>query len=206
MAAAIPTFPVPPTPPRETRPRHPPNFYCELPPTALPTDLHSEFFPGDELAYKNILKGPSTLPGAGTGAFAKVAHRKNKLLAKYHGGPALSVETVESISYRSLYAYSNKKHNVAVDPVDEYTGEITCLAAYINDPLDSHDVNAEFTVQEGIVYIKSICHIPRHSEIFLYYARDYWTNEEIPPSLRETALAFYDSPLGPKTLDADGIG
>jgi hypothetical protein len=55
-----------------------------------------------------------------------------------------------------------------------------CLAAFINDPLSAAEVNAEFQVIDGAVHVVTICPIPKHTEVFLYYDSNYWTNEYIP--------------------------
>jgi SET domain-containing protein len=146
------------------------------------------------------------LADAGTGAFARKHIRANTVLAEYHGGPQVTIEQVEASDYRSLYAYTNHTHNLAIDPIDQATGQPTCLAAYINDPLDAGEANTEFRVVNDRVVVVALTDITPKSELFLYYGADYWTDPSHPSPLRERAKRFYDSPAGPRSVERSGVG
>jgi hypothetical protein len=119
--------------------------------------------------------GPSTIRDAGEGAFAKKNLKKGKRIAKYHGGPRLTVRRAKSSQYQS-YAFTDDDANIAIDPIDEFTHRKTCLAAYINDPLDGSPDNAEFQVIGDEVFVVTKAPIPRNHEVLMNYTAGYWTS------------------------------
>jgi hypothetical protein len=190
-----------------SRPRPPPGHFTEEP--TSPTPHHS--FPNpshlrlppeyhhDTPATQHLLLGPSTLPGAGTGAFASHDLRPNTIIAHYHGGPTVTPADVLAPQYITDYAFMDTRTNIAIDAYDYHAARPSCLAAFLNDPLDPPSVNVRMRVRRGIatkptrVELVTTRAIPRHAELFVEYGQAYWLDPRRPLHLIERARIAYSS-------------
>ena len=109
-------------------------------------------------------------------------------------------------SYKSHYAYSSRNPDIAIDPVDPATGKLTCLAAFINDPLLLHEPNVQFSHRGNRVYIRALQGIRPHEELFINYGADYWQDASQPSHLRHQAHTYYEREVATAASPRRGIG
>jgi hypothetical protein len=139
---------------------------------------------------KELAADDSTIPGAGKGIFALRKYSKGDVICEYTGREVPLVE-VKSPNFHTTVAYQISS-KMCIVPQDIGSDVITCLGAYINDPLDRATDNCELTTRAGKAFVVATQNIQLFQELFLPYGPDYWNDPQWPPSLIAAVKRRYD--------------
>ena len=77
------------------------------------------------------------------------------LISEYTGGEHLTWRQITDPTYKSDYAFADKRTNVARDAFDPVLQRVTCAAGYANDPLTKDAANCELITLNGNVFLRS---------------------------------------------------
>jgi hypothetical protein len=165
-----------------------------------PTSLKA-ILPNDKPSTKYILVGPSLLPNAGLGAFAKRNIPAQHTIGKYHGGNKVTPAQVSADTYHSDYVLVSTAHGIAIDPYSHLTRKPLCLTAYINDALHPAKWNTKFLTRNNEVTIVTTRAVHQYEELYIPYTPSYWRHRTTPKDLLNQAEHGYSLPP-PKKLPA----
>lgn len=135
------------------------------------------------LLEKFLFVRKSTLPGAGKGLFTKVPIKKGARIVEYKGEIMTWKEAEKMPDWRNGYVfYFNLKH------VIDAWKTTKSVAHFANDAAGIIRVkglknNSEYTTKGKHCYITASTDIPKGSEIFVEYGKEYW--QAIRYNLRE---------------------
>jgi hypothetical protein len=132
----------------------------------------------------------STIPGAGKGIFALRKYSKGDIICEYTGRE-VPLEEVKSPEFLTTVAYQISS-TMCIVPQEIGSDVITCLGAYINDPLDQTRDNCELTTRAGKALIVATQNIQLFQELFLPYGPDYWNDPQWPSPLIAAVKRRYD--------------
>jgi SET domain-containing protein len=124
-------------------------------------------FLGDKLKVKK-----STLEGAGKGLFTTVDIPKGTRIVEYKGEVMTWKEARKDVDNGYIFFISNQRVINAANNAEE-------LGRYANDASGLTRVkgitnNAEYVIEKGRAYIDAKKDIPKGSEIFVSYSKEYW--------------------------------
>jgi Proteins containing SET domain len=124
-------------------------------------------FLADKLRVKK-----STLEGAGKGLFTTVDIPKGTRIVEYRGQVMTWKEASKDVDNGYIFFISNKRVINAKDNAEE-------LGRYANDATGLTRIkgitnNAEYVIEKGKAFIDAKKDIPKGSEIFVSYSKEYW--------------------------------
>ena len=126
-----------------------------------------------ELLDHHLVIKKSTLPNAGKGLFTKIFIPKGAFIVEYKGKVSSwkDAEPKEGFNGYIYYINRNKVIDAMHDP--------SAIARYANDAKGLSKVkglanNAEYVELEDRVFIVAKKDIPKGSEIFVGYGKEYW--------------------------------
>lgn len=124
-------------------------------------------FLADKLRVKK-----STLEGAGKGLFTTVDIPKGTRIVEYKGEVMTWKEAQKNVDNGYIFFISNQRVINALNHKEE-------LGRYANDASGLTRVkgltnNAEYVIEKGKAYIDAKKAIPKGSEIFVSYSKEYW--------------------------------
>jgi hypothetical protein len=144
--------------------------------------------PKREIDPPHLAVGLSTIPAAKNGLFTLKEIRKGTRICAYYGDRVKSL-TARKADYKSDVCFEVVGTDSTIDPqIPDDPNNWQCLAAYINDPLQTNKDNCEFHINPTTfaVTIVSTQNIKPYQELFLPYGKFYWN--QIP----DTNQPLYD--------------
>jgi hypothetical protein len=147
----------------------------------------------DDPQRGTLAVGTSTLPAAGRGLFTLRDFAPGDVICEYTGD-IVPTEVVKDPNFHTTVAFElNGMNNITLIPTT-IGNEFSCLAAYINDPLDISFDNCESFQQGNRIYIRATQYIYMHQELFMMYGFHYWDDEVAYATLYHRILCRYTGP------------
>ena len=159
-----------------------------------PPPLPHEVVARDPSSLGRVYVATSRIPTAGKGDFAATSFPTRTLISEYSGVEHLTWRQITDPTYKSDYAFADKKTNIARDAFDPVLQRVTCAAGYANDPLIKDAANCELITLKGKVFLRATRPIRQHEELLVNYGQLYWQDLRWDLSLLRRAAEAYRVP------------